>query len=73
MSKKKLTPVQLKLFEELETLISPVNSESFEVLKRNTSCETFDSTFNALLFKGWVSHDRKSWKNHLNKFFLGES
>lgn len=52
----KLTPVQKELLRELKLYMSDSNPMSFDELKSLTNCKSFDSTFNALLFKGYVDH-----------------
>ena len=69
MRKKKLTPVQIKLFTELVQLISETHSEDFSVLRSKTNCKSFDLTFNAILFKGWLDRDNES---ETNNFFIAK-
>tara|TARA_R100000808_G_C2135319_1_gene143733 strand:+ start:838 stop:1053 length:216 start_codon:yes stop_codon:yes gene_type:complete len=62
--KKALTPTQEKLLADLKNHISTTVASPFDTLKNATDCKTFDSTFNALLIKGYVTrHETNDFTN----------
>jgi len=65
---KKLTTTQETLLEELKRFISDTWSLKYDTLKVVSNCKSFDSTFNALLEKGYVR--REPSDNFDNRFKL---
>jgi hypothetical protein len=66
--KKALTPAQEKLLAELKDHISINIHLPYDSLKALTECKSFDLTFNALGFKGYVT--RHHTNDYTNQFKL---
>jgi hypothetical protein len=59
---KKLTDTQQNLLDQLKPLITS-NKMTWENIKPLVNCKTFDTSFNALLFKGYIKREE-------NYFFI---
>ena len=51
---RKLTEVQTNLLNKIKTFLSEGESMPYENIKNLAEFKSFDSSFNALIFKGWV-------------------
>ena len=60
----KLTSTQSILLAECRKYTSPNCPIKYDILKSLVNCKTFDSSFNALLFKGYFkSYDTNDFSN----------
>ncbi len=61
--RKKITTTQKELLDNLSLHITPTTSKTYEELKKSISTKSFDLSFNALLFKGYLKRDHTKDSN----------
>ena len=61
---KKLTTVQSELLQEISQYMSQNCPIRYDILKGMSTCKSFENSFNALVFKGYVvAHKTNDFSN----------
>lgn len=63
MRKRKLTPAQEDLLEQIKNRIPVGGVFEFDHMKARVECRSYDNTLNALLHKGYIDHYRGNDEN----------